>query len=1017
MLDFLSLVNFRSIQSENLGKWTPGTVQRFLESSIFQFWLDTDCAILWGTGMPGAGKTILASVVTMHLQSLANASSDICVAFVFCRYTERMEVRDILAALVRQLVESYPRLRSLVEPMWVKHQTQNTVPTQQELLSIVQQICATFRIAYFTIDGLDEALPDDQFNVLQALRLIKANFLLTSRPVLLLQDVLPQAVFFEIIAHEEDIKLLVDQRIESSPDLRQLLEKHGAKREVAKQVCNTSHGMFLQASLLVENIRHCTTLKSVMGRLKQPAEGLSALYLETFERISKQPEERAALAKRALTWVVYAQDLLSVDDLRYAVVEDPENDWGDLTSFAEESTIVSACCGLITVEEHGQLAGSEYTPEPAKRVVRLIHYTAFETLRRILGEQDPTPHLLLSKITVQRLVSSNIPDIASHPSHDYPLHARSARYKQWLQRFLNATPLLSYSYEWWHVHLLKSIDSPLVPQSTSISHILPFLASCKSFPARLNLGGPWGFDHLTSPIHLAAHYGLAPLIALFPRQVNERTQAGRTALTLAASQDDRATMLELLSVKGVDVNAQDEGGYTPLMSAVQNGSLHATALLLDAPEVDVNLRAMEGQTALLCCISSTLGTHDPRKVETALRLLSAPGCDVNIPDVYGVTAFMKAVRIYPVHILSKFIAQQVDLRKCDLQGKSILLYAWQAEGDAFRWIVNLPGVDANLKDHSSTTALMARAGSRVQQSPDDYLLDFRALVKVANNLNEKDTSGLTALCRAVIHGKMAAIEALMQLPGINEDPRDCEGRSLFLLAAMHSRDSAVLRWLQTILRADINTTDNGGRSALTLAARTFKFNSDVVKSMRWLLSNSDIEVNAKAKDGSNALFLALSGSVLRTVRTLLSGAEHFTVVEEKWVEGRKELLVGGKALELRLRKVAQMSVSLEAVPPETNTPGTLPAFRIVVTIEGGDPSTIVKDTLQFPVGPQDVVPTVIGMASISPCLELPWDCGWIAQELDAPVQLLLNHPGVDDCGFGYLRRPSSVTNSVESSSF
>ncbi|KAH6866005.1 hypothetical protein BKA70DRAFT_1580605 [Coprinopsis sp. MPI-PUGE-AT-0042] len=48
MLDFLSLVNFRSIQSENLAKWTPGTVQRFLESSIFQFWLDSECAILWG---------------------------------------------------------------------------------------------------------------------------------------------------------------------------------------------------------------------------------------------------------------------------------------------------------------------------------------------------------------------------------------------------------------------------------------------------------------------------------------------------------------------------------------------------------------------------------------------------------------------------------------------------------------------------------------------------------------------------------------------------------------------------------------------------------------------------------------------------------------------------------------------------------------------------------------------------------------------------------------------------------
>ena len=31
-MDFLSLVNFRSIQAENFAKWTEGTLRAFLES-------------------------------------------------------------------------------------------------------------------------------------------------------------------------------------------------------------------------------------------------------------------------------------------------------------------------------------------------------------------------------------------------------------------------------------------------------------------------------------------------------------------------------------------------------------------------------------------------------------------------------------------------------------------------------------------------------------------------------------------------------------------------------------------------------------------------------------------------------------------------------------------------------------------------------------------------------------------------------------------------------------------------
>jgi ankyrin repeat domain-containing protein 50 len=88
-----------------------------------------------------------------------------------------------------------------------------------------------------------------------------------------------------------------------------------------------------------------------MERLGQLPAGLDALYGATFSRIESQPEERAALAKRILMWLVYAQEPLSTEDMRYAVADDPEYDWLHPAELIEESMLLSACCGLVMVEE------------------------------------------------------------------------------------------------------------------------------------------------------------------------------------------------------------------------------------------------------------------------------------------------------------------------------------------------------------------------------------------------------------------------------------------------------------------------------------------------------------------------------------------------------------------------------------------------------------------------------------------------------------------------------------------
>ncbi|KAH6902849.1 hypothetical protein BKA70DRAFT_1111921, partial [Coprinopsis sp. MPI-PUGE-AT-0042] len=639
ILDFLSLVNFRSIQQENLGKQTPNTLKWLLEGSMFQWWLATHCAILWGTGMPGAGKTILASsAVIQYLEHLAHASSDICVAYVYCRYTEPMKVRDILAALVRQLLERFPHLLPIFKPIYTHHKLRMTKPTQAELIDVIRTIINCFRIAYLFIDGLDEALYDEQFNLLDTLTTVKANFFITSRPLVRLKDVLPKVEFFDIAAREEDIKLLISQHLCRNPDFHQILATDEQRERVNKKICESSHGMFLHASLMVEAVSHCIGPRHAMEQLDKLPAGLDALYEVSFKRINMQPEERAALATRILLWVVYAFEPLTVDDLRYAVARDPKVDWETPEELVTESLLVSVCCGLVTAEG-----------DHPYRIVRLVrkYYTALDALKRILAKRETSAHCRIAELCLERLIECGIPAGQASYYLGYGWHMR---------------PLLNYAYNSWHLHAKESIPCPAVAEARPIGTMLRFLAVCQAYPAWIsdhNHGYQSPIDHFTTPIHLIVWYHLPALLTLIDPLVNEQTKGGKSALILAALHNDADMAVLLLKLDGIDVNLQDNEGNTALILSAGMGLPGVVKALLFDPRIDINKRNKRGQTALHRALD---GVSSSGHTKAALHLIATPGIDFNAADNRGCTplSLVRKHRLGPLGLLNN-LTQYPDI--------------------------------------------------------------------------------------------------------------------------------------------------------------------------------------------------------------------------------------------------------------------------------------------------------------------------------------------------------------------
>ncbi|KAH6902875.1 ankyrin repeat-containing domain protein [Coprinopsis sp. MPI-PUGE-AT-0042] len=807
VLDFLSLVNFRNIQQENHGNWMPDTLKWFLEGSMYQWWLETQGAIVWGTGMPGAGKTILASVAIQDSED--HALSDICIGYVYCRYTEPMKVRDILAALVRQILERYPHHLPTVKPLYTKHDLQRTSPTQSELVDVIRAICKSFKIARLFIDGLDEALYDEQFDLLATLKSVPANFFITSRPLLRLNDVLPDVKMFDIAAQNTDIELLVSQHIDRNPDLRQMLVADEQRVRVIKKICQSSHGMFLHASLMVEAVSHCISAGHIMEQLDKLPAKLDVLYEATFSRIEAQSEERAALAKRALLWVVYAFEPLSVDDLRYAVACDPKLDWHTPERLVPESLLISICCGLVTVEG-----------DWSRRVVRLVHYTALDALKRILLKRDTSPHCLITELCVERLI-------------DYGIPARQPNYQPYGRN--TQPPLLEYAYNSWHRHAKESIHCPAEPGARPVASMLRFLSLCTNFPS--------GTDVFTAPTHLVAEYGLPSLLPLIDPQVNKRTEGGRSALSLAACKPDVGMIGLLLNLEGVDPNLQDEDGNTALMLAASEGLRNTVKVLLRDPRIDIHMRNKKGETALHCAIPKEFfsirllidrGYGARGLLETALLLIATPGIDVNASDQFGRTPLMLAYDHAPQLLNSLAQHPNIDLLKRDKDGQTLLMHACRrGESSAVQWYLQLPGVDA--VDNSGASALAHRAQYAWHEAYEHYLSDFQALVAAGLDVNHRDEKGLTALAHAVQVGSTHAIRALLQLEGVDVNLEDREGRSLLMVAC-----DAVLNGTMT--------------------------SSDFAR----LLKHSFFDINAKNSHGTTALAYTVARGVLETAKEILS---------------------------------------------------------------------------------------------------------------------------------------------------
>ena len=246
ILNWLTPIDFVSQQNDFIARRQEGTGQWLLESEEFQTWLNTNKQTLFCPGIPGAGKTILTSIVVEELTTRFSNDPTIGIAYIYCNFRRQDEqkIDNLLASLLKQLAESQLSLPATVKELYDRHKTKRTRPPLDEISRSLEAVTKLYTRVFIIVDALDECQVSNgsRQRFLSGLSNLQAkcgaNLFATSRPISSIEKELEGNAKLEIRATEEDVRRYLEGYIFRLPGfvVRSLELQEEIKTAIVKAV-------------------------------------------------------------------------------------------------------------------------------------------------------------------------------------------------------------------------------------------------------------------------------------------------------------------------------------------------------------------------------------------------------------------------------------------------------------------------------------------------------------------------------------------------------------------------------------------------------------------------------------------------------------------------------------------------------------------------------------------------------------------------------------------------------------
>ncbi|KAI9871159.1 MAG: hypothetical protein M1830_003253, partial [Pleopsidium flavum] len=419
MLSQLSSIRYADKHLRERKRRHPGTGTWLTKTLEFKEWKMRDrSACLWCYGIPGSGKTVLASSLIDTL-SIDNANKDItiqyltshdiiskdittqelAIAYYYCDFSDpkSLDARNILGTIIRQL------LNKIIIPLDLKQQLDQLyrpgirAAANDELLAILVAVVKHFSKVYIFVDGLDECRKEERFSVLSMINQLTQSectavkILITSQEVADVSTSLKGHPRLQISVdkNSSDIASFIEETIKANIKSGALVvHDPSLELNIISALVDGAQGMFLWVSFQIADLCDATSEFEIRETLQNLPKGMAATYARILQKI-RSIRANISLAQRIFKWIICAKRPLLIAELTEAIAFGPTDRSWDARKIPDATRSIQACGNLVVFDEDD-------------KTVRLAHHS----VRQFLLEpptQDPISefHFQLSQANVE----------------------------------------------------------------------------------------------------------------------------------------------------------------------------------------------------------------------------------------------------------------------------------------------------------------------------------------------------------------------------------------------------------------------------------------------------------------------------------------------------------------------------------------------------------------------------------------------------------------------------------------
>ncbi|KUJ09878.1 ankyrin [Mollisia scopiformis] len=866
-----------------------GTCQWILSNSQYRDWnSQKETCLLWISGYPGTGKTILSTYILEYLTAgdlSPSLHTTICYFFCDEKISTQRDGMAILRSLIHQLLLYRRLLIKYVKSAYDFHGPQ-LEQNFNELWRIFVAIASDKRTGPVSviIDAIDECEEATRERFLQHVSQLMSKswptgsstpcikFLVTSRPLLgrrcpgnLLQiDPSQNHV-------EQDLRLVIRMKVERivqrtrcHPDVRTYLEN---------ALFSRADRTFLWVTLVLHLLERSflASQKDFKRIIDEMPKSLSTTYQRFLQGISM---EYQPLANRLLHFLVGSSRPLTLKEMRILIaIQDHHHTLAAVEEDAQpniQDTIEGVLGPLVRIWD----SRIYLVHQSLKEFLQILSTQSENPLSAIYGVDGHEANLLLAERCISYLLLKDFrcdlfsPDSGNSPTSLVEGSLEAAPIGQLWDPFdlgddtffkdpavSEAETCLSigsryaffdYSSRHWAQHFSFAclISPPKIQESAIMLADVSTHRGSNWFRfywhhAEMTLPYPRNFV----PITTASYFGHSTSVELLLRHESTMEPSiGAYGLCWAARMGHTGAV-DLLLGAGVDPDTSTVDGQNALTAAVQFNRIDIVKRLLEDDgfipernEYRVNYAPLGGRTPL----SIAAGNGH---VEIVSQLLLHARIKPDMADFNQWTPLFWTVGGRHLDVLQLLVSDPcVSINHVDRSGRNVLSWA-AAEGELelVRYLFSMKHLHVDEGDRAGRTPFSWAAGNGHLETTV-YLRRSERI-----NLSRKDKHGRNAISWACSGGHHRVVEYLIKHDRRAVDEEDVDGWTP-LAWALFSQNPRTVKVLLESGSVNVNKKDHSGRSALSFAAGYGYL--DIVQ---MLLNTEGIEVESRDNDGLTPL--------------------------------------------------------------------------------------------------------------------------------------------------------------------